>query len=150
MLLQGFLSALPTNRSQKAPWFSNDNFALSEAFEAVALPCRLDCISRPTELAAAGSCPSLSAARTAHRPGHRPVKITLGEMRATGVRDLLVFCEDYRNVKLEPAYVDRWPDHVPLSDLEPRFICKACGKRGAILRGGSEPTMSIFPSQNRG
>ncbi|MGY8685014.1 hypothetical protein Q2941_45820 [Bradyrhizobium sp. UFLA05-153] len=77
-------------------------------------------------------------------PGHRPVKITLGEMRATGVRDLLVFCEDYRcshNLKLEPAYVDRWPDDVRLSDLEPKFICKACGRRGAILRGGSEPTM---------
>ena len=37
-----------------------------------------------------------------------------------------------------------------LSDLEPQFVCKACGKRGAILRGGSEPTMmSIFPSPNR-
>jgi DNA invertase Pin-like site-specific DNA recombinase len=28
-----------------------------------------------------------------------------------------------------------------LSQLEPRFICKACGRRGAILRGGSDPTM---------
>jgi hypothetical protein len=42
----------------------------------------------------------------------RPVKITLGETRATGVRDLLVVCEDYKcshNIKLEPVYVERWP-----------------------------------------
>ncbi|WFU37602.1 hypothetical protein QA640_24350 [Bradyrhizobium sp. CB82] len=38
-------------------------------------------------------------------PDGRPVKITLGEMRATGVRDLLVFCQDYKcshNIKLRP------------------------------------------------
>jgi hypothetical protein len=36
---------------------------------------------------------------------------------------------------------DRWPDEIRLSDLEPRFVSTVCGKRGAILRGGSEPTM---------
>ncbi|WP_271597380.1 hypothetical protein [Bradyrhizobium sp. CCBAU 45384] len=38
------------------------------------------------------------------------MKITLGDLRATGVRDLLVFCQDYRcshNVKLPAEYVDR-------------------------------------------
>src|SRR6478672_5782494 len=29
---------------------------------------------------------------------------------------------------------DRWPDDVRLSDLEPRFVCSACGKRGADVR----------------
>lgn len=29
---------------------------------------------------------------------------------------------------------DRWPDDVRLSDLEPRFVCKACGKGGADVR----------------
>jgi hypothetical protein len=29
---------------------------------------------------------------------------------------------------------DQWPDHVRLSDLELRFVCKACGKRGADIR----------------
>lgn len=70
--------------------------------------------------------------------------ITLGEMRSTGVRDLLVFCQDYRcghNVKLSADLVDKWPDEIRLSQLEPRFICKACGQRGAILRGGSEATL---------
>jgi hypothetical protein len=26
------------------------------------------------------------------------------------------------------------------ADIEPRFVCQACGKRGAIL-GGSEPSL---------
>ncbi len=74
----------------------------------------------------------------------RPVKITLGEMRATGVRDLIVFCQDYRcghNVKLSADQVDKWPDEIRLSQLELRFVCRACGQRGAILSGGSEETM---------
>jgi hypothetical protein len=37
--------------------------------------------------------------------------------------------------------VDQWPDDLRLSDIEPRFVCKVCGKRGAILRAGSEPTI---------
>jgi len=27
-----------------------------------------------------------------------------------------------------------WPDDVRLPDIEPRFTCKACGKRGAEVR----------------
>ena len=74
----------------------------------------------------------------------RPTKITLGEMRSTVVRDVIVFCQDYRcshNVKLPPAEVDKWPDHLRLSDLEPRFVCKVCGTRGAILRSAGAPTI---------
>ncbi|WP_441280014.1 hypothetical protein [Bradyrhizobium sp. 63_E2_N1_3] len=29
---------------------------------------------------------------------------------------------------------DRSPDDVRLSDLEPRFVCQACGHRGADVR----------------
>jgi hypothetical protein len=29
---------------------------------------------------------------------------------------------------------DQWPNDMRLSDLEPRFVCKACGKRGADAR----------------
>ena len=29
---------------------------------------------------------------------------------------------------------DRWPDDVRFSELEPWFICSACGKRGADVR----------------
>ena len=72
----------------------------------------------------------------------RPQKITLGEMRQTGARGVIVFCEDYRcrhNVKLAPAVDDQWPDDLRLSDLEPRFVCKSCGRRGAIIRSDDPP-----------
>ena len=29
---------------------------------------------------------------------------------------------------------DRWADDIRLSDIEQRFVCKACGKRGADVR----------------
>jgi hypothetical protein len=29
---------------------------------------------------------------------------------------------------------DRWPDDVRVSDLEPHFVCQACGQRGADIR----------------
>ena len=32
------------------------------------------------------------------------------------------------------AIGDQWPDDVRLSDLEPRFTCQACGRRGADVR----------------
>jgi hypothetical protein len=34
----------------------------------------------------------------------------------------------------DPISADRWPDHVQLSDIEPTFLCTACGKRGADVR----------------
>jgi hypothetical protein len=64
----------------------------------------------------------------------REQKITLGEMRASGVRGLLVYCSDYKCSHWTKISADRWPDHVRLSNLEPRFICQACGVRGADIR----------------
>lgn len=61
----------------------------------------------------------------------RPVKITLGEMRDMGVRGVLVYCCCGHHVALS---ADRWPDDLRLSDLEPRFVCTACGRRGATVR----------------
>ena len=29
---------------------------------------------------------------------------------------------------------DAWPDDAKLSDIEDRFVCRACGKRGADVR----------------
>jgi hypothetical protein len=65
----------------------------------------------------------------------RPQKITFGETRRDmGVRGVLVYCADYQcshSVAMNP---DRWPDDVRLSNIEPRFVCAACGKRGAEVR----------------
>lgn len=64
----------------------------------------------------------------------RPQKITFGQMRGMGVRGVLVYCADYRCSHHIELDADRWPDEVRLSDLEPRFVCKACGQRGAEIR----------------
>lgn len=62
------------------------------------------------------------------------MKITLGEMRAMGVRDLLVYCADYRCAHAVRVSADQWPDHIRLSDLEPLFVCQACSRRGVDIR----------------
>jgi len=64
----------------------------------------------------------------------RPQKITFGEMRAGGVRGLLIYCADYHCSHWTAISGDRWPDDVRLSDIEPRFTCQACGQRGADVR----------------
>ena len=42
--------------------------------------------------------------------------ITFGEMRASGVRDVLIYCRDHRCSHHVEISADRWPDHVRLSD----------------------------------
>jgi hypothetical protein len=64
----------------------------------------------------------------------RPQKITLAEMRAGGVRGLLIYCSDFRCSHMTTMSGDRWAHDVRLSDLEPRFICEACGQHGAEVR----------------
>jgi hypothetical protein len=64
----------------------------------------------------------------------RPQKITFAEMRNMGVRGILVYCADYRCSHSLAISADRWPDDVRLSDIEPRFVCGACGKSGADVR----------------
>jgi len=44
----------------------------------------------------------------------REQKITLGEMRASGVLGLLVYCADYRCGHLAKIGGDLWPDHIRL------------------------------------
>jgi hypothetical protein len=45
----------------------------------------------------------------------------------------LVYCADYRC-----SHSIACPDDVRLSDIEPRFVCKARGKRGADVRPNFE------------
>jgi len=46
----------------------------------------------------------------------------------------LVYCRDHRCTHHITISADRWLDHVRLSDIEPDFVCTACGKRGAEVR----------------
>jgi hypothetical protein len=64
----------------------------------------------------------------------RPQKITFAEMRAAGVRGLLIYYSDYHCSHSTTMSADRWPDDVRLSDIEPLFTCQACGKKGADVR----------------
>ncbi|SIO61517.1 hypothetical protein SAMN05443247_08852 [Bradyrhizobium erythrophlei] len=72
--------------------------------------------------------------RRDHAAERRPQKITFGEMRSAGVRGILVYCADFRCSHSIAIGADQWPDQVRLSDLEPRFVCKVCGKKGADVR----------------
>jgi hypothetical protein len=59
------------------------------------------------------------------------MKVTFGEMRAMGLRDILVYCHCGHHVALDAG---SWPDEVRLSDLEARFVCQGCGSRDADVR----------------
>ena len=70
----------------------------------------------------------------------RPQKITFGEMRSEGgPTGILIYCADYHCSHSMEISANRWPDDVKLSDIEPRFVCKACGKPGADVRPNFEP-----------
>lgn len=65
-------------------------------------------------------------------------------MREAGVRGVLIYCSDYYCSHSVALTADRWGDDVRLSDLEPRFVCSACGKRapmcGRISTGTKVPS----------
>jgi hypothetical protein len=61
-------------------------------------------------------------------------------MRAAGTIGILIYCADYRCSHSVAMSADHWPDDVRLSDIEPRFVCSACGKlvgRAATDSGGT-------------
>ena len=64
----------------------------------------------------------------------RPQKITFSELRKMGLDGVLVYCADYRCSHSVTLPTDRWPDDVRLSDIDPRFVCGGCGRRGAEVR----------------
>jgi hypothetical protein len=43
-------------------------------------------------------------------------------------------CSDYRCSHSIAVSANQWPDDLRLSDIEHRFLCEACGKRGADVR----------------
>ena len=44
------------------------------------------------------------------------------------------FGGDYKCAHSALAIAELWPDHVRLSDLEPKFTCLVCGDRGTDIR----------------
>jgi hypothetical protein len=64
----------------------------------------------------------------------RPQKIAFGKARSSGVRGLLIYCADYHCSDSSAISANRRPDDIRLSDIEPRFTCQACGRKGADVR----------------
>jgi hypothetical protein len=59
-------------------------------------------------------------------------KITFSEMRAFGVRDVLIYCVVRCSRHIE-VNADDWPENVRLSDVSSRASpVHACGKKGAV------------------
>jgi hypothetical protein len=55
-------------------------------------------------------------------------------MREMCVRGILIYCSDYKCSHSTAISCNQWPDEVRISDIEPRFTCQACGKKGAKVR----------------
>src|SRR6266852_7205811 len=77
----------------------------------------------------AGPCGILAESR-AHGPRPR-TKITFRQLRKMGVAPCF---SDDKCSHATASSGDQSPDDVRLSDIEPLFICHACGKRGADVR----------------
>ena len=78
--------------------------------------------------------------------GNGSQKITFGEMRSAGVRQVLIYCADYRCghfIRVDDC-ADRWPDDLRLTDIEDSFVCTICGKRGADIRPDWHSAEQIF------
>lgn len=76
-----------------------------------------------------------------------PQKITFGEMREEGYGGVIVYCRDYRCSHHVTISAAQWGDQVRLSDVEPLFVCKACGKRGGEVR--PDPKAYVKPAKYR-
>lgn len=64
----------------------------------------------------------------------RQQKITLGKCLAGDPTRLIVYCSDVKCSQSVVIEASPWADDVRLSDLEPKFTYKACGRRGADAR----------------
>ena len=65
-------------------------------------------------------------------PARAIAPMTLGNMRANGVRSLKVYCSACpRSVVFN---VDAYPESVPVPAFGPRMVCTGCGMIGADAR----------------
>jgi len=63
-----------------------------------------------------------------------PTPMTLGNMRANGVRSLLVNCLNVNCRHESIVNVDGLSDDLFVPSLGPRMRCQRCGQRGADVR----------------
>jgi hypothetical protein len=63
-----------------------------------------------------------------------PERISFAEMRAAGMRGIVVCCSNDRCGLWIRLNSDRWADGVRPSDIEPGIVCTACRHRGVNVR----------------
>ena len=63
-----------------------------------------------------------------------PAPMTLGNMRANGVRTLAVYCGAHGCNHSAILDVDHCPDDMPVPAFGPRMVCTICGAIGADAR----------------
>jgi hypothetical protein len=64
------------------------------------------------------------------RMGYAPEAVMsdqAGEMRASGVRGVLIYCADHKCSHSIEMSADRWAEGIRLSDIEDRFVCNRHG-----------------------
>ena len=69
----------------------------------------------------------------------RPQKITFGEMRESGVRDVLIFCRDHRCSHNVEVNADGWADDVRISGTSSRGLSAPTVANAAPRSGGNFP-----------
>jgi hypothetical protein len=78
------------------------------------------------------SGPACNRRMVARRTNDPIEPMTLGNMRANGVRSLDVSCWQCHHGAIMSA--DQWPDDVSVSTFGPRMVCTRCGTIGADAR----------------
>jgi hypothetical protein len=76
-----------------------------------------------------------------------PIPMTLGNMRAQGVRTLSVSCWQCHHAGV--LSVDRWPDAVHVPSFGPRMVCTRCGIFGADARPNWQERPSLTGEHRR-
>ena len=77
-------------------------------------------------------------------------KITFAEMRAGGVRGLLIYCSDYHCSHWTTLSADRWPDDVRLSDISSRGLPVRLAAGAARTSGLIGNRLKRMPSPSGG
>ena len=100
----------------------------------MSVPERRAMVERPSEnLSVRRQCVLLNLARSGvYREERQDLSVLLGSPAIAYW--LATYCADFKCSHSVIVSSELWPDHVRLSDLEPKFTCKACGQRGADVR----------------
>jgi hypothetical protein len=72
-------------------------------------------------------------------------KITFGEMRESGVRDVLICCRDHRCGHHVTVNADRWPDYMRLSDMsQPQRGVPGLSSHSSCRGSDSATSIDVF------